>query len=320
MKLLSLALFVLGLALAAAVIAWSGAGDVWHALQAAGPGGCALFTLCQFGLFLLLGLAWRALTPEIALPTLIASRAVRDAASNCLPFSHLGGLALGVRAAILRGVPWGRAAASSTADVTAEFFGQLAYAALSLTWLLLRVPGAAIARPVAFALVPAAGVVVVFILAQNGAGRMFASLGRRIAGDWGTSIGHGAETIDAEFARVYAKPWRLAACSALHLLAWLGSGLAGFVAYRALGSQVSLGDAIAIDGLVAAAMIFAFLIPGQLGAQEAAYAAMGHAFGIPPALSIGVSLLRRGRDIGLGVPILLAWQWAEARRLAARRP
>ena len=38
-------------------------------------------------------------------------------------------------------------------------------------------------------------------------------------------------------------------------------------------------------------------------------------FGIPPELSLGVSLVRRGRDIAIGVPILLVWQFIEMRRL-----
>ena len=33
------------------------------------------------------------------------------------------------------------------------------------------------------------------------------------------------------------------------------------------------------------------------------------------ALSLGVSLIRRARDVALGVPILLIWQFFEMRRL-----
>jgi hypothetical protein len=34
-------------------------------------------------------------------------------------------------------------------------------------------------------------------------------------------------------------------------------------------------------------------------------------------LSLGVSLVRRARDIVIGVPILLVWQFVEMRRLRA---
>jgi hypothetical protein len=38
-------------------------------------------------------------------------------------------------------------------------------------------------------------------------------------------------------------------------------------------------------------------------------------FGVSPELSLGVSLVRRGRDIVVGVPILLLWQAIEMRHL-----
>ena len=315
MKAASLVAALAGLAIATAIIAWFGASTVLHAVLSAGWRGFALFTLCQVALFLILGAAWQALAPEIPYKNLVASRAVRDAASNCLPFSHLGGLALGVRAAILQNVPWARAAATSTADVTAEFFAQIAYAIGALAWLFWRVPASPLARPIALALVPAVVVIALFVLAQNGAGKLFAALGKRIAGDVGTSIDEGAASIDTEFTRVYAAQSRLALSAAIHLLGWLGSGIATFVGFRALGAAISLPDAIAVEGLVDAAMIFAFLIPGQLGAQEAAFVAMGAAFGVPAPISLGLSLLRRGRDVAIGVPVLLIWQGAEAARL-----
>ena len=43
----------------------------------------------------------------------------------------------------------------------------------------------------------------------------------------------------------------------------------------------------------------------------------GALFQVPPDVSLGVSLLRRARDIAVGVPILLIWQLLEMRRLRA---
>ena len=44
---------------------------------------------------------------------------------------------------------------------------------------------------------------------------------------------------------------------------------------------------------------------------------MGAIFGVPPELSLGVSLIRRARDLVVGVPILLLWQLVDVRRLRA---
>ena len=43
---------------------------------------------------------------------------------------------------------------------------------------------------------------------------------------------------------------------------------------------------------------------------------LGAIFGVPPELSLGVSLIRRARDLAV-VPILLFWQFLEMRHLRA---
>ena len=58
----------------------------------------------------------------------------------------------------------------------------------------------------------------------------------------------------------------------------------------------------------------AFLIPGALGAQEVGYAALAPLVGLPPEIALALSLLKRARELAIGVPVLLVWQWREARR------
>jgi glycosyltransferase 2 family protein len=48
--------------------------------------------------------------------------------------------------------------------------------------------------------------------------------------------------------------------------------------------------------------------------QEAAYAVLSPLFGIGADIGLAVSLLKRARDIAVGVPILLIWQAVEGRR------
>jgi uncharacterized membrane protein YbhN (UPF0104 family) len=60
-------------------------------------------------------------------------------------------------------------------------------------------------------------------------------------------------------------------------------------------------------------------IPAGVGVQEAGYAALVPLFGLSPETGIAVSVLRRARDVVVGIPVLLAWQWIEARRMAKSR-
>ena len=82
-----------------------------------------------------------------------------------------------------------------------------------------------------------------------------------------------------------------------------------------------MGLADRIEALLSAMAAIAFLVPVNAGVQEAGYAGLGAIFGIAPELSLGVSLVRRARDVVIGVPILLIWQSVEMRRLRVmRRP
>jgi hypothetical protein len=55
-------------------------------------------------------------------------------------------------------------------------------------------------------------------------------------------------------------------------------------------------------------------VPGAIGVQEGGYVVLGPLFGIAPETMLALSLLKRARDLALGVPALLLWQGLEARR------
>ena len=105
----------------------------------------------------------------------------------------------------------------------------------------------------------------------------------------------------------------------LHLLSWLGTAIGTWLAYRLMAMPIDLPTAIAIEALLHVALTIGFVVPGAVGVQEAAFAGIGGIFGLPAEASLAVSLLSRARDLVLGVPILLAWQAIEARRLAVAR-
>jgi uncharacterized membrane protein YbhN (UPF0104 family) len=159
-----------------------------------------------------------------------------------------------------------------------------------------------------------------FVWAQKGAASVFTRLGRRIASRWFADAQERVATLQAELSLIYGHTGRLVLGFCFHLAGWIGTGAAGWIAYRALGVPINFDDALAIEALLAAAAAVAFLVPVNAGVQEAGYAGLGAIFGIPPGLSLGVSLLRRARDLAVGLPILLVWQLIEMRRLRAAAP
>jgi putative membrane protein len=238
---------------------------------------------------------------------------VRDAAGGCLPFSLVGGFVFGARAVNFFGVSWADAAASTVVDLSAEFFAQIALVLIGVVILLERTPGSPVVLPVSLGLGASVALGAVFLWLQRAGASPLLRLSRRLLGDWGDATGK-LETTQAALNAIYARPWRVGVGTLLHLAAWFGTGVASWIAFRLLGARLDFWTALGIEALLHAMLAVAILVPGYAGVQEAAYAGVGALFGQPPEIALGVSLLRRARDLALGVPILLIWQGLEATR------
>ena len=319
MKRLSFLLALFGVGAVIVIVASLGAGPVWEATVSVGWGGFAALLLWQGLLFVVLGAAWRATLPGVPFAVLLRGRMARDAATTCLPFSPVGGYAIGARALALDGVAWPVAAAGTVVDVTAEIAAQLVFSLFGVAVLLLVRPGSGLAWP-ALATVGAAGLGLCGAVWQRRRiGRGLRGLGMRLLGDWfGTQDGPlgGIGRLQDALGRLFVLP-RVALGSSVHLVGWVLTGVGTWLSLRLLGAEVDVMHVVALEALLDALVAAAFVVPGAAGVQEAGYIGLGALFGVPPELALGASLLRRGRDLAWGVPILLAWQWREVRRLRA---
>ena len=102
--------------------------------------------------------------------------------------------------------------------------------------------------------------------------------------------------------------------STIHLLSWIPSAGLIWLSVRLIGARLDFFSCIAIEALLAALRSVTIFIPASIGVQEAGYAALMPLFGLGPEVGLAVSLLRRARDVVVGVPVLLAWQALEGRR------
>jgi putative membrane protein len=319
-KNLSIALGLVGLLLGTALIGYFGFGRVAHATSSVGAGGFALVCAWQMVLFAILGLCWFVLRPpgpQWRLGVLVWGRMVRDAAGGCLPFSLVGGFVFGARAVTLHGISWPVATASTVVDLTTEFIAQIGLVLIGVVILAARSPGSSALLPAGIGLLVAVAAGAGFIWLQRGAASPFIRLSQRVLGGWAGELGAPMASVQACLTGIYASPWRVALGTLLHLGAWFGTGMASWIAFRLLGADITFWTALGIEALLHAVLASAILVPGYAGVQEAAYAGVGALFGQPPEISLGVSLLRRARDVALGVPILLIWQGVEWRRRRA---
>jgi glycosyltransferase 2 family protein len=310
----------LGFVLALYLVMYVGLGAVFAAAVAVGWGGFAILCLYGLGLFVLLGAAWHVLIPDSSLAGLkifVWARMVRDAAAEVLPFSQLGGIVLGARAAILHGVSPPLAFASMIVDVTTEMLAQIAYIALGVVILSARAPRSSLTEIFVIGLVLAAVAGGLFVALQRYGHWMTAELTARLLPGAVSPTAAVTALLDA----IYRQPARVGLSVALHFAGWIASAIGTWIAFRLMGVRVDLASVMAIESLVYATRSAAVLVPNALGVQEAAYAVLAPLFGVGPEFGLAVSLLKRARDIAVGVPILLIWQAVEGQRaLAAGRP
>ena len=322
MKLRIVIIAVLGLALALYLAMYIGLGAVFSAAVAVGWSGFAILCLYALWLFLLLGAAWYVLLPDSCRTdprVFVWARMVRDAATEVLPFSQLGGIVLGARAAIVHGVPHRLAFASTMVDVTAEMLAQIAYIALGVAILSTRAPRTSFS----LSLTTVFELGLVLAVLASGLFVALQRFGHRIAAKVATRFLPGAvaaaAAVGGTLDTIYRSRARIGLASALHLSGWIASAIGTWIAFRLMGARVDLAVVIGIESLICAARSAAVLIPNALGVQEAAYAALAPLFGVGAEFGLAVSLLRRARDIAVGVPILLIWQTVEGQRAFAGR-
>jgi glycosyltransferase 2 family protein len=310
----------LGLGFGLYLIAYVGFGAVASAAVQVGTAGFLLLCIYVLALFPLLGLAWFAVLPSASgapFWVCVWARMVREAASDVLPFSQLGGLVLGARAAVLHRVGAAWAFASTVADLTAELLAQIVYVALGIAILVTHAPHTAFAvsitRYSTIALVLAVAGGAILLALQRFGHDLTERLARRLLPSAVVQARAVSHALDA----IYASPGRIAASAALHLAAWVASAVGTYIAFRLIGVHIDLASVIAIESLVGAVRSVAVLVPNGLGVQEAAYALLAPLFGVRASAGLAISLLKRARDIAVGVPILALSQVTEGRRLLA---
>jgi putative membrane protein len=317
---LSLALGgIAGLALALALAGYYGFAEIADGIGRAGWGVLAVIAFHPLQI-LFSALAWQALVPPpppSRAVTFVGLRWIREAVNNLLPVAQIGGEFVGARLLRRGGVPLGVAGASVTVDLTMEMMSQIAFTLLGLA---LLVPGLHQPKVVLWTVVGigvAVAVIVVFIGAQRFG--MFHLIERGLIklaerGSTWAALGDIAG-LHRSIEALYASPGRLARAFGHHFISWLLGGLEVMLALHLVGVSIDWREGLIIESLGQALRAVGFAIPASLGVQEGGYVLICGLLGISPQAAIELSLLKRIREVALGVPALAAWQIIESRRL-----
>jgi len=312
---------VFGIFVATAVIAYFNYHAVLAAMAPVGWRGSVLVLAAQLALFVPLGLAWFLVAPEEPLRhygVFVWGRLMREAASDVLPFSQFGGFVIATRAMVVGGVAGAMAIGSGVVDLTVEIVAQIIYTLAGVGLLVTRLGAASsddrLVYSVLTGLVIVALLVSGFIFAQR---RGLAPL-ERLAMRFAPGAAAHSALVNRTVEAAYGRPARLWAGLATHVGCWIASALGTWLILWLIDRPLPVTSVIAIESLLFAIKNAAFVVPTGIGVQEGAYALLGPLFGLPAADALALSLLKRGRDVAIGVPALLIWQFMEGRRTRAR--
>jgi glycosyltransferase 2 family protein len=217
---------------------------------------------------------------------------------------------------VLKGLNPAYAAASVAADATTEAMAQVVFLAFGLglgvtQFRHLNGSGPLTEAMLAVLLLAVPGIALLIFLQKKGA--VFAE---KIAARFFPQAREGV-SFRAAIEELYDSRSRLAMSAALHLIAWIGAGGGTFIAFRLVGGQINLLNAIALEALLCTLRSIAAPVPAAIGVQEWGYAMLAPLFGLPAEMGVAVSLLKRAREIVLGVPALIYWQSVESRKAFA---
>ncbi|WP_397448014.1 flippase-like domain-containing protein [Pseudomonas sp. NA-150] len=247
--------------------------------------------------------------------------AVREACNRLLPVANIGGEIVGIRLVKWRGIEGAAATASVIIEVLLTLLNQYLFTALGIVLLIALSQHVGVFDSLLVALIASLPLPLgLFMLLRYGQvfSRLEGVAEKMLGGRTRLSELIDGNHLDHSIRALCAYPWRLVGAGAWQLAGFVLGSFECWLALHMLGYPISLWEAIAIEAVTQALRHLIFIVPAGLGVQEGGLVLFGGMIGVPPDISIALSLVKRLREVGFGVPALISWQWMEIRRLQAR--
>ena len=243
--------------------------------------------------------------------------------ARCCRQAQVGGDVVRGRLAATRGVPVSAAAASVVADITLSLFAQIAVTLAGLGLLAHLTRHTELMAPAAIGTSIAVMAVAGFYIVQRlGLFRGLVRLISRIL-HTGNTLEAGGVALDREVRGIYARPRAVAGSILGTIASWILAAVEIWIAMLAIGLHRSFSQAFVLESVSQGVRAVMFLIPAALGVQEGSYVVIGALLGIPADAALALAMLRRARELAIGLPGLILWEIVEGehlwRRGAAKR-
>lgn len=319
MRAWTLLFLLLGFGLLAGLIAFEDASAIGRAIVSVGWG-IAAVTGVHLVPIILDALGMRALAPTghgVGVHKFIGIQWIGESVNTLLPVAQIGGEFIKTRLLVVGGIPAIEAGAIIIVNLTVGVFAQGLFAIVGLIILILQYgehDGVAANAAIGAGII--LGGVALFYLTQRIG--LFGLLARLIKAmsrgkEWLSLIG-GVQGLDSAVMTVYRRRGAVGRSMLYQSVSWIIGTAEVWIVLQFMGRDVDLLDAMMLEALGQAVRSAAFLVPASLGVQEGGYVLLGTVIGLPPEQAIALSLIKRVRELALGVPGLIAWQVVEGRR------
>ncbi len=299
------------------LIWYFGYAEVAAALAA---GGWGLLWVAAYRVFPLSidAVAWGRLFDDRARPSfwvLFWIRWVGESINSLLPVAQVGGDVIRARLAARNGTPGPEAAATVVVDFSVGILTQIIFCIVGVGLLLtqhgIHEQTAALSMLSAFALM---GATALYLLPKMGALGIIARLIGRLSDNGAIRALAGKVTsLDQAVLALHRRRWEVLNAFVLKLGGWMARTGETYLALHFLGFPIGVEEAIIIESLISAVRSAAFAVPGAFGVQEGGILLLGAMLGIPPGTSLALALVKRVREVVVGVPAIIGWSLFETR-------
>jgi putative membrane protein len=314
--------WAVGVAGAAALIWYFGYAEVSVALAACGWG---LLWVAVFRIFPLAidAVAWSRLFADAARPPFVALLWIRwigESINSLLPVAQVGGDVVRARMAARHGIARSTAAATVVVDFSIGIVTQIIFCLVGIG-LLLTAHGlddyvAALTMLLIVALI---GATALYLLSKTGVlGVLARAVERLSVNGMVRSLAGKVSSLDREMLLLHKRRWEVLNAFVLKLGGWMARTGETYLALHFLGFPIGVEEAIIIESLTSAIRSAAFAVPGAFGVQEGGILVLGAMLGVPPETALALALVKRVREVVMGVPALVGWSLLETRALERR--
>jgi putative membrane protein len=228
-----------------------------------------------------------------------------------LPVAQIGGEIAKVNLLVKKKYPLAIVAATAIGDKTLQVVSQALYTVLGISLLIARTTNPRLIGALILGLIMLSAAGFAFYRVQRlGLFKKLSNYSQPFLKRLGIdrNLSGTAKEIDVHLSKMYDRSnrltlaliWQIAFRLILAGETWLGLYF--------LGHPVTFNEAIILESLAQAVRSVSFLIPGGLGTQEAGLMTIGTVLGLTHPVAIALSLIKRVRELVLGLPALLLWQ------------